>query len=416
MNIKSRLKVLSFLQFFIWGCWLITFGSYMINTLQFSGSDVGIVFSSLGIASLIMPGLVGILADKYIPANYLYTFCHLVSALTLCIAANVSTPTTMFWIMLINSFAFMPTLSLFNSLTYCFLNKYQLDSVTYFPPIRTIGSIGFIVAMWTISLLKLELSNIQLYIAAASSLILAGYVFLLPKITINCDESKSSLITLLGLDAFTLFKNPRLAIFFLFAVLLGAVLQITNTFGHPFLHDFSKNPNYAESLVVQYPTILLSLSQISEVIFILFIPFFLKRFGIRQVMLVSMLAWMLRFAFFAFGNPSPTGFILLMLSMIVYGCAFDFFNVSGSIFIEQEVNPNVRASAQGLFMTMVNGFGLYFGIIISGFIVDLFTVDGIKNWRMIWLTFSGYSLTLTVMFYFIFPKKHNHRLTQLHDN
>lgn len=407
MHILNRLKTLSFLQFFIWGCWLITFGSYMMNTLNFSGAEVGLVYSSLGISSLIMPSLVGILADKYISANYLYAYCHLICGASLYIAAQITTPTVMFWVMLINSFAFMPTLSLFNAIAYCCLNREQLDSVTYFPPIRAYGTVGFILAMWFISLMKLELSNIQLYIAAIASVIAAFYVFILPPVETNHTRENTSLSGRLGLDAFTLFKKPKLAIFFLFAMLLGAVLQITNTFGNPFLHDFAKDPRYAGSIIVQYPAILLSLSQISEVIFILFIPFFLKRFGIRQVMLISMIAWVLRFGFFAFGDPSPFGFILLTLSMIVYGCAFDFFNISGSIFIEQEVNLNVRASAQGLFMTMVNGFGLYFGIIISGFIVDLFTVDGKKDWQTIWIIFSSYSLVLTFIFYFIFPNKDN---------
>lgn len=407
MNIKFRLKFFSFLQFFIWGCWLITFGSYMMNTLHFSGSDVGVVYSTLGIASLIMPSLMGILADKYIAANYVYAMCHVVSAFSLCLAASITSPLTMFWVMLINSLAFMPTLSLFNAIIYSCLNKFNLDSITYFPAIRAVGTIGFIAAMWLISLSKLELSNLQLYIAASASLAVAAYVFLLPKIASNKYTNNTSLLVRFGFDAFALFKNPKLAIFFLFAMLLGGVLQITNTFGDPFLHDFGLNPIYADSVVVKYPAILLSLSQLSEVIFILFIPFFLKRFGIRQVMLISMVAWVLRFGFFSFGDPTPAGFTLLVLSMVVYGCAFDFFNISGSIFIEQEVSPTIRASAQGLFMTMVNGFGLYFGMIISGLIVDLFTTNDIKDWKMIWLVFAIYSLILTIIFYFVFPHKTN---------
>lgn len=405
MHIKNRLKALSFLQFFIWGCWLITFGSYMINTLGFSGSDVGFVYSSLGIASLIMPSLIGILADKHISANYLYAFCHLTGACALAIAAHITTPVMMFWVMLVNAFAFIPTLSIFNAISYSCLHTANLDNVIHFPPIRAVGTIGFIVAMWSVSLLKLELNSLQLYIATLGSVVAALFVFTLPITETTKHHKDDSLSVRLGLDAFALFKKPHLALFFLFAALLGAVLQITNTFGNPFLHDFANYPRYAHSLTVEYPAILLSLSQISEVVFILFIPFFLRRYGIHKVLLISIFAWVLRFGFFAFGNPSPFGFTLLVSSMIVYGCAFDFFNISGSLFIEQEVNPAIRASAQGLFMTMVNGFGLYFGIIISGFIVDAFTVHGIKNWQAIWLIFSGYSLFLALLFYFIFPKE-----------
>lgn len=405
MNIINRLKTLSFLQFFIWGCWLITLGSYMINTLKFSGSDVGWVYSTLGIASVLMPAPIGILADKYISANRLYAFCHFICGISLYFAASATTVNEMFWIMLINSLAFMPTLSLSNSVSYYCLDKYKLDTVANFPLIRACGTMGFILAMWIISILHLELSNYQLYIAAISSLVLAIYALTLPTVeTVNV-TTETSLITKLGFDAFELFNSYKMAIFFLFAMLLGAVLQITNTFGNPFLHDFALNPDYKDSLVVEYPAILLSLSQISEFAFILTIPFFLKRLGIRIIMLMSMLAWTLRFGFFAYGDPSPIGCIFLMLSMIIYGCAFDFFNISGSVFIEKEVDPKIRASAQGLFMTMVNGFGLYFGMLFSGKIVDYFTVDNIKDWHSIWLVFAGYSLALAVLFYFMYPDK-----------
>jgi NHS family xanthosine MFS transporter len=197
-----------------------------------------------------------------------------------------------------------------------------------------------------------------------------------------------------------------MAVFFLFAMLLGAVLQITNTFGSPFLHDFARNPAYADSFIVKYPSILLSVSQMSEVFFILTIPYFLGRFGIKAVMLMSMVAWMLRFGLFAFGDPSATGFVLLMLSMIVYGCAFDFFNISGSVFVEQEVSADIRASAQGLFMTTVNGIGAYFGSVLSGMAVDYFSVDGVKDWQTIWLVFAAYALALAVVFYFSFNYRH----------
>ncbi|HHR6439329.1 TPA: MFS transporter, partial [Providencia alcalifaciens] len=227
-----------------------------------------------------------------------------------------------------------------------------------------------------------------------------------PKMAVNKQAITTSWMSKLGLDALVLFKKPIMAVFFLFAMLLGAVLQITNTFGSPFLHDFARNPLYQDSLIVQYPSILLSVSQMAEVAFILAIPFFLKRYGIKTVMLLSMLAWTLRFGFFAFGDPSTIGLMFLIMSMIVYGCAFDFFNISGSIFIEQEVDHRMRASAQGLFMTMVNGVGAYFGAILSGLVVDYFSVDGVKDWQSIWLVFSSYTVILAVIFYFSFHYKH----------
>ena len=413
MNITTRLKMMSFMQYFIWGSWLVTLGSYMINTLHFTGSDVGMVYSSKGLAAIIMPSLVGIIADKWLRADRAYIICHLVCAVALCYAAQVNEPGLMFWVMLVNAMAFMPTIALSNTISYSCLAQAGMDTVTHFPPVRVYGTVGFIAAMWAISLMGAELSNVQLYMAAGASLALALYSLTLPAIPVARSKASQTLVSKLGLNAFVLFKQPRMAVFFLFAMLLGAVLQITNTFGSPFLHDFARNPEYAESFIVKYPSILLSVSQMSEVFFILTIPYFLKRFGIKTVMLMSMVAWMLRFGLFAFGDPSAVGFGLLMLSMIVYGCAFDFFNISGSVFVEQEVGPDIRASAQGLFMTTVNGIGAYFGSILSGMAVDYFSVDGVKDWQTIWLVFAAYALGLAVVFYFSFNYRHSHKNSEL---
>ncbi|MEX3743913.1 MULTISPECIES: nucleoside permease [Lysinibacillus] len=398
MNIKLRLKIMIFLQFFIWGSWLVTLGSYMINTLSFTGSQVGIVYSSIGLAAIFMPSLIGIIADRWVKANILYGILHFLGAITLFVAAQISDPTFMFWIMFFNSVVYMPTLALSNTISYVSLEKEGFDIVKDFPPIRVYGTIGFILAMWIISLAKLELSNIQLFIASGASMLLALYSFSLP----NCPTSNAikdkSLLSLLGLDAFILFKQKKMALFFLFSMLLGVALQIANTFGDPFLHDFALNPEYKDSFAVKYPAILLSVSQISEVFFILTIPFFLRRFGIKKVILISMVAWTLRFVLFGYGSPVGVGFFLLLLSMIVYGCAFDFFNISGAIFVEKEVDPRIRASAQGLFSTMVNGIGAYVGAIFSGTVVDYFTVDGVRNWHNIWLFFGAYTFVLAIIF------------------
>ncbi|MGE7916226.1 nucleoside permease [Lysinibacillus xylanilyticus] len=398
MNIKLRLKIMIFLQFFIWGSWLVTLGSYMINTLNFTGSQVGIVYSSIGLAAIFMPSLIGIIADRWVKANILYGILHFLGAITLFVATQISDPTFMFWIMFLNSIVYMPTLPLSNTISYVSLEKEGLDIVKDFPPIRVYGTIGFILAMWIISLAKLELSNIQLFIASGASMLLALYSFSLPNCPTSNEIKDKSLVSLLGLDAFILFKQKKMALFFLFSMLLGVALQIANTFGDPFLHDFALNPEYKDSFAVKYPAILLSVSQISEVFFILTIPFFLRRFGIKKVILISMVAWTLRFVFFGYGSPVGVGFFLLLLSMIVYGCAFDFFNISGAIFVEKEVDPRIRASAQGLFSTMVNGIGAYVGAIISGTVVDYFTVDGGRNWHNIWLSFGAYTFVLAIIF------------------
>ncbi|MCX8600953.1 MULTISPECIES: nucleoside permease [unclassified Gilliamella] len=412
MNIKDRLKIMLFFQYFIWGSWLVTFGSYLFKTLHFSGTEVGMIFSTKGLAALIMPCIIGIIADKFVQAKYLYMLCHSICAIALFYAASVDNSTVLFWVMLCNALAFMPTIALSNSISYHCLDNSKLDTVTVFPKIRVYGTIGFIIAMWMISLLKFELSNAQLYVACAASVILVLYSATLPDIAIKKDP-KQSWAARLGFDAFVLFKKPTMAVFFLFAMLLGAILQITNTYGGAFLHDFDRIPEFKDSLIVQYPAILLSVSQMAEVAFILTIPFFLKKFGIKKVIMISIIAWTLRFGLFAFGDPTPFGFVLLMLSMIVYGCAFDFFNISGSIFIEKEVSSNIRASAQGLYMTMVNGIGAYLGSILSGIVIDMYTHDGVKDWQSIWLIFASYALILGIIFYFTFNYDHKKTETAL---
>ncbi|KOP78703.1 nucleoside permease [Lysinibacillus sp. FJAT-14745] len=413
MNIKLRLKIMIFLQFFIWGSWLVTFGSYMINTLNFTGAQVGIVYSSNGLAAIIMPSLIGIIADRWVKANVLYGILHFLGAITLFTAAEISDPTMMFWVILFNSIVYMPTLALSNTISYYYLENKGFDVVKDFPPIRVYGTIGFILAMWIISLAKIELSNIQLFIASGSSLLLALYTISLPACPTSNAIKDKSLVSLLGLDAFVLFKDKKMALFLIFAMLLGVALQITNTFGDPFLHDFALNPDYKNSFAVKYPAILLSVSQISEVFFILTIPFFLRKYGIKKVILISMVGWTLRFVFFGYGSPIGGGFLLLLLSMIVYGCAFDFFNISGAIFVEKEVDHRIRGSAQGLFSTMVNGIGAYLGAVISGKVVDYFTVDGVRNWQYIWLSFGVYTLILAIIFALVF--KYNHDSSAMKD-
>lgn len=411
MAILSRLKVMMFLQFFIWGCWLVTFGSYMLGTLEFSGTEVGVVYGAAGIASLFMPSLIGIIADRWVKANHIYGILHFLGAIILFVAAKTTDPDMMFWIMLAYAMAYMPTLALANTISYSSIEKAGLDTTKDFPAIRVYGTVAFILAMWTVSLGGFELSSMQMFIASGASLLLAIFSLVLPDSPTSKHVNKSqSFISRMGLDAFVLFKQKRMAIFFIFAMLLGAALQFNTTFGNPFLHDFGLNPEFKDSLVVQYPAILSSLGQISEVFFILAIPFFLRKFGIKRVMIFSMIAWVLRFGFFAYGDPSAGGFILLLLSMVVYGAAFDFFNISGSMFVEQEVDSRMRASAQGLFMTMVNGFGTYLGAVISGSIVDYFTVDGIINWQTVWLVFAGYAAILGILFAITFKEKNKDEL------
>lgn len=401
MSTKIRLTVLSFMQFFVWGSWLISLGGYMGANLGFSGLQIGSVYATMGIASVFMPGLLGIVADRWINAERVLGIAHILGALALIGVASVRDFPVFYTFMLINSLFYMPTIALSNSVCYNVLSQRNYDVVKDFPPIRVWGTVGFIVAMWTVDLMGWTKSVNQLYLSSGFGILLGMYAFTIPPSPPYKDETrKKSLATSLGLDALVLFKERKMLVFFIFSLLLGAALQITNAFGGPFLDDFK--PAYPDSFGVKHPNLLLSISQISETFFILLIPFFLTRFGIKNVILFSIIAWALRFGLFGLGNPADKLY-LLVLSMIIYGMAFDFFNISGSLFVEKESDPRIRSSAQGLFMIMTNGFGAILGGIGSGWVVDHFTnAEGIRDWQSIWFTFAGYALVLMIIFPFVF--------------
>jgi NHS family xanthosine MFS transporter len=408
MSIKLRLTILSFLQFFIWGAWLITIGAYWFQTKNWSGAQFGAIFSTMGIASIFMPSLMGIVADKWVNAEKLYGVLHICGGITLCTIPLVADPSLFFWVILLNMIFYMPTLSLSIAVSYSALKSQGLDVVKDYPPIRVWGTIGFIAAMWTVTFLGFEKSANQFYVAAAAALLLGFYSFTLPKCPPPSKGASSrSLVDALGLKSFALLRDRKLATFFAFALLLGAALQLTNAYGDTFLHDFDKIPAYRDTLSVQHPAFIMSISQISETLFILAIPFFLRRFGIKQVMLFSMVAWVLRFGLLAYSNPAG-GLWMIILSCIVYGMAFDFFNISGSLFVETQTQPSIRASAQGLFMMMTNGFGAVLGSSISGLVIQNYFTDasGNKDWHGIWLAFAAYALVIAVLFVFIFKHKH----------
>ncbi len=406
-NLKLRLILLSFLQFFVWGAWLLSFGKYMSSTLHFDGKQIGAIFMTLGIASIFMPGLMGIIADRWTGPNKLYAVSHLLGAILLYFMAQAKTFGSLYLSTLLYLMLYMPTISLNYSVSYCLLKKegYK-DVVKEFPPIRVWGTIGFIAAVWITDIMGWGTKNYQFYFSAVSSIILGLYTFTLPDCPVEKGH-KRTLSEALGIDALKLFGDKKMATFFIFSMLLGAALQITNMWGEAFIHDFSKIPEYANALVVKYNGILMSLSQISETFFILTIPFFLKRYGIKNVMLMSMFAWFLRFGLFAIGSPVGLGLVALILSMIVYGMAFDFFNISGSLFVETETDPKIRASAQGLFLIMTNGLGAMIGAYGSGYIIDLFTKNGVRDWHAIWTVFSLYALTIAILFMIMFKYKHD---------
>lgn len=399
---------MSFLQFYVWGAWLITFANYWFGTKGWAPAEFGAVFTTLGLSSLFMPAITGIMADRWIRAERLYGMLHILGAGALMCIPMVNDPQTFFWVVFGAMICYMPTISLSNSVAYTILKANNFDVIKVFPPIRVWGTIGFIAAMWTTNLTGNKASVNQFYIAGIAAIVLGIYSFTLPACKPqHKSEGKSSLMSTLGFDAFKLLGDYKMFLFFGFSMLLGAALQLTNMYGDVYLSEFGSMPEYADSLVVKYSTVIMSISQISETLFILAIPFFLKRFGIKQVMLMSMFAWVLRFGLFAFGDPGG-GLWMIILSCIVYGMAFDFFNISGSLFVETQVDGKIRSSAQGLFMMMTNGIGAMIGSFGSGLIIDHFFINdvGQKEWSGIWITFSLYALVVGLLFAVMFKHKH----------
>ena len=449
MNIKNRLISMSFLQFFVWGAWLITIANYWFGTKGWEGTQFGLVFGTMGIASLFMPTITGIIADRWVNAEKLYAGLHLLYAAVLFYIPQVDNPTNFVYIMLLAMCFYMPTIALSNSISYNVLKNSGKDVVKDFPPIRVWGTIGFIAAMWLTNLTGNKATEYQFYIAGVGALVLGLYSLTLPACKPqNLTKENSSWTETLGLGAFKLFADYKILLFFIFSMFLGGALQLTNAYGDVFLDEFKFFPKYASSFVVEYSTIIMSISQISETLFILAIPFFLKRFGIKQVMLISMLAWVLRFGLFAYGNPTD-GLWMIIMSCVVYGMAFDFFNISGSLFIETTTDAKNRSSAQGLFMMMTNGFGAVLGSFTSGWAIDRYftktftntseiagfletetnnstllnfikeqgtqiAANGafdnpilMKDWHSIWLSFAVYSLIIAIAFAIMFKHKHD---------
>ncbi len=414
MNIKFRLTVMSFLQLFVWGAWLITIGTYCVNAKHWSFPEFGDIFSTLAIASIFMPPIIGIIADKWMNAEKLYGILHILYGLVLFYVPFVDDPNTLFYVILVAMIFYMPTISLSNSTSYIILKNFDYDVVKVFPPIRVWGTIGFIVAMWITNLTGSKANANQFIIGGVGAIVLGLYAFTLPKCPpLKSIGKNSSWSEQLGLNAFKLFANYKLALFFVFSMLLGAALQLTNMYGDQFLDNFSKVPEYANSLVVKYSTIIMSISQISETLFILTIPFFLRKFGIKKVMLFSMMAWVLRFGLFAYGDPAG-GLWMIILSCIVYGMAFDFFNISGSLFIETSTDAKIRSSAQGMFMMMTNGIGAYLGSKISSYVIGKYFIlpNQSTDWNATWLAFAVYAFVVGVLFLVLFKHKHDPKVVE----
>ena len=423
-GIKFRLIVMNFLQFAIWGAYLTCMGTYLFS--HGMAGKIGIFYSIQGIVSIFMPALMGIIADTKLPAQKTLGLCHGISGIAmLCaglygiMAGDAVEFGILFSIYTVAVAFYMPTLALSNSVAYNALERAHLDTVKEFPPIRIFGTIGFICTMWIVDLLGFQPTAAQFVVSGGIGIVLAIYSFTLPHCPTKKELEKLGIITpsnetlmdKLGFSAFKLFKQSKMALFFIFSMLLGVSLQITNGFANPFLTSFEGISEYADTFGVQHANILISLSQISETLCILLIPFFLKRFGIKKVMLIAMFAWVLRFGLFGLGNPG-SGVWMFILSCIVYGVAFDFFNISGSLFVDKETDTSIRSSAQGLFFLMTNGIGATIGTLAAQAVVNhfVYSQEGAMNvwqgWQTSWYIFAAYALIVALLFAICFKYKH----------
>lgn len=415
-TIKVKLAAMNFLEFAVWGAYLTSLGIYLASVNL--GDKIYWFYTVQGIVSIFMPALVGIVADRWIQAQKMLSLCHLMAGLFMCAAAYYCYTTEtveyapLFTLYTISVAFFMPTIGLANSVAYTALGKAGLDTVKHFPPIRVFGTVGFICSMLltnfiTIDGVSMQKTYFQMLSSGIFSLVLAVYALTMPSCPVNKGAS-SSIMDALGLKAFALFKQKKMAIFFIFSMLLGVSLQITNSYGTTFISAYEQIAEYAQTWGARNATALISLSQISETLCILLIPSCLKRFGIKGVMMIAMLGWVLRFGFFGLGNPG-SGVWLFVLSMIVYGVAFDFFNISGSLYVDKQTDPSIRSSAQGLFMLMTNGVGATVGTLGAGAVVnhyvfnpELSVTESMAGWHTSWYIFAAYALAVAVSFWLMF--------------
>ncbi len=426
-TLKAQLSLMNFLQFAVWGAYLISMGMFLgSNGLS---DKVFWFYTVQGLVSIFMPALIGIVADRWIPAQKTLSLCHLIAGASMIAAGLVAsqqlveTGTLQFeplFVFYTISVAFyMPTLGLSNAVAFNGLEMNGLSTVSDFPPIRVFGTVGFICAELFVNFVSLgdgvtiQHSYTQFYVSGALSLLLSVYSLTLPKCPIKQNAGKG-LAEALGLKAFKLFKSKQMAIFFIFSMLLGVSLQITNTYGSTFINHFNSIPEFKGDFWAENPTFLISISQCAEALCILLIPMCLRKFGIKGVMLMAMFAWVLRFGFFGIGNTAFPGYIFLILSCIVYGVAFDFFNVSGGIYVDTQTDPAQRSSAQGLFMLMTNGIGASIGTFVAGkYVVNKLVnqeapiLEQSAGWTDSWLIFAAYALIVAVLFFFMFKAPKN---------
>jgi len=395
-KIRIELSVMMFIQFFIWGAWAVTMGTYL-GKIGFTGADIGKAYSTTAWAAVLSPFFIGMIADRFFPAQIVLGVMHLLGAALMFWASTVTTPGLFFWVLLGYALCYMPTLALVNAISF----HQMTDPAKEFPSVRVLGTLGWIVVGWVISLMKVEDTALPLQIAAGASLLMGLYSFALPHTPPKSAGKKISVSQILGLPALKLMKEPSFAVFVVSSLLICIPLAFYYSFCNPFLNEKG----------MPYPALNQSLGQVSEVLFMIVMPFFFVRLGVKKMLLIGMLAWAVRYACFAYGAATMPLMGLYYIGIILHGICYDFFFVTGQLYVDKKAPEEIRANAQGFIALVTYGAGMIIGSNLSGMIVDKFTtLDAAgtlvaRNWQSIWLIPGGMALVIVILFALLFHER-----------
>jgi len=394
-KIRAQLSVMMFLQFFIWGSWFVTLGAYLMES-GFSGVQVGSAYSTLSWGALLSPFLVGLIADRFFSAQKVLGALHLLGAGALYYASTVTDPNLLFWVLLGYALAYMPTVALVNSVSF----NQMTNTETQFPSVRVLGTIGWIAAGWLVGLLEIEKTAQPMLIAAGVSGCLGLYAFTLPDTPPKSRGEKVSVRDILGLDALALMRDRSFAVLVVSSLLISIPLAFYYNFTNAFLNELGVE-NAAGKMTV---------GQMSEIGFMLLLPLFLRRLGVKWVILVGMAAWVARYVLFAYGAGGAPGAApaigLLYLGIALHGVCYDFFFVTGQIYVDRRAPQHLQSSAQGFITLVTYGIGMLIGAKVSGLVVDAFaTADGGHNWNEMWLVPAAAAFGVAAIFLLLFKDK-----------
>lgn len=392
MGIKIRLQLstMMFLQFFVWGTWYVTMGTYLFK-VGFTGIEIGAAYSTINWGAIVSPFFVGIIADRFFSAQKVMAAIHLSGAVILFYLANITDPSVFFWTLLLYSLLYMPTLALANAI--CF---HQMESPEKeFPSVRVLGTIGWIAAGLLLGFLKLEDANTQFLMGAGSSVALGLYALSLPDTPPKGKKSRPSFADILGLDAAVMFRDKSFVIFTISSLLISIPLAFYYSFTNPFFNEMGLE-NAAGKM---------TLGQVSEIVFLLLMPLFFVRLGVKKMILVGMIAWAIRYVLFVYGNAEELVW-MYYLGIILHGVCYDFFFVTGQIYVDNAAPKHLQASAQGLITLLTYGLGMLIGSWASGWYVDLNTLgDGSHDWTVIWWMPAIMAIVVALLFMQFFQDK-----------